>query len=187
MLFGWGSTSAADALAIGSVTQWFVLGLVPYTVFFVLIRGYFALEDTKTPALINLALNAVNVLVAIALFAAVSDAHKVQALAAAYLPTYLFAAVVTWAMLARRLGGLPTDVSVRTGVRLTVAVVPATLLMWLLATASTSLVGSTRFGALVGICIGLAAAVPTYIWLARRMRVQEVGDLIGMVSARLSR
>lgn len=187
VLFGWGETTAADALAIGSVTQFFVLGLIPYTVFFVLIRGYFALEDTRTPALVNLALNVVNVVLAVVFFALASEAHKVQALAAAYLPTYLFAALVTWWLLARRIGGLPARDTLRTGVRLVVAVLPATLLMWLSATAATALLGDSRFGALVGIAAALVLGGPAFVALARRMRVEEVGSLLALVRGRFGR
>ena len=187
LLFGWGSTTPADALAIGSVTQWFVLGLVPYTVFFVLIRGFFALEDTKTPALVNIVLNVVNIGLAALFFVLVSDAHKVQALAAAYLPSYLVAAVATWVLLSRRIGGLPLYTTVRTTVRLLVAVLPAALLMWAIARGATSVLGEGHLGALVGVSVGLTVGFAVFAGIARRLRVGEVGDLVSMVRGRLAR
>lgn len=187
VLFGYGKTSQDDAAAIGSVTQLFVLGLVPFTVFFVLVRGFYALEDTRTPALINIVLNAVNVAAAVLFFSLAADEHRVQAIAAAYLPTYTVAALLSWRVLSRRIDGLPAYYTVRTGVRLLVAAIPAGLLMLALSAASTAVLGAGRLGSLVAVVLALSAGGALYAVLAHRLRVNEMSELATLVRGRLGR
>lgn len=187
VLFGYGQTGRDDAAAIGAVTQLFVLGLVPFTVFFVLVRGFYALEDTRTPALINVVLNLVNVGAAVLFFSLAPDEYKVHAIAAAYLPTYTVAAVLSWRVLSGRIGGLPAFRTVQTCVRLLVAAVPAGLLMLGLATAASAWLGDGRLGSLVAVAVGLTTGVVVYALVARRLRVAEIGELAGLVRGRLGR
>jgi len=164
-----------------------VLGLLPYTVYFVLVRGFYALEDTRTPALVNLLLNGINVGVALLFFSLAPDDLKVQALAAAYLPTYAVSAVVMWVLLGRRLEGLPAYTTVRSAVRLLVAAVPTGLVMLGLAQGATAILGDDRLGSLVAVLLALPAGAAVFVVVARRLRVDEVGELVGLVRARIGR
>lgn len=56
-----GSTRA-DSAQIGLVLAAFSLGLVPYSAHLLLLRGFYAFEDTRTPVLINLASTALSVI-----------------------------------------------------------------------------------------------------------------------------
>src|SRR5689334_5122956 len=60
-LFGYGSTSATDAKYIGLVFGIFSLGLVPYMMFQLMLRVFYAMHDSKTPMYIGVAVMAVNV------------------------------------------------------------------------------------------------------------------------------
>ena len=52
-LFGHGSTSAASARYLGVIFGVFCLGLLPYTLFNLLLRAFYAMHDSRTPALIG--------------------------------------------------------------------------------------------------------------------------------------
>ena len=56
-----GSTRA-DSAQIGLVLAAFSLGLVPYSAHLLLLRGFYAFEDTRTPVLINLASTALSII-----------------------------------------------------------------------------------------------------------------------------
>ena len=56
-----GSTRA-DSAQIGLVLAGFSLGLVPYSAQLLLLRGFYAFEDTRTPVLINLISTAFSIL-----------------------------------------------------------------------------------------------------------------------------
>ncbi len=71
ILLGWGNTSDASARYLGLVFSIFSLGLVPYMLFQLLLRVFYALHDSKTPALIGVATMVTNVganLIALAVF-----------------------------------------------------------------------------------------------------------------------
>ncbi len=49
LLFGYGAATPEQARVMGLIVSVFMLGLLPFTLFYVLLRGYYALEDTRTP------------------------------------------------------------------------------------------------------------------------------------------
>src|SRR5258708_18607745 len=53
-VFGYGSTSAASARYLGQIFAVFSLVLLPFTPFQLLLRDFYALHDSRTPALIPL-------------------------------------------------------------------------------------------------------------------------------------
>ena len=124
VLTAYGNTTRDEAAQIGVVVQMFALGLVPFTVFYLALRGYYAFEDTRTPFWLNVVLNGLNAAFALTLFALSPVSFKVPALALGYSLAYLITAVLTWRRLGRRLGGLETARTVRTLVRLGVAAAP---------------------------------------------------------------
>ena len=66
VLFGWGA-GAGDTDVLGFTLMMFVPGLIAFTVHFLTLRGFYALEDTKTPFLVQCAVAATNVGVALVL------------------------------------------------------------------------------------------------------------------------
>lgn len=57
-------SSSADAGQIGMILSGFALGLIPFCSSYVMLRGFYAFEDTKTPAAITLLMNIVTILCA---------------------------------------------------------------------------------------------------------------------------
>ena len=57
-------SSSADAGQIGMILSGFALGLIPFCSSYVMLRGFYAFEDTKTPAAITLLMNIVTILFA---------------------------------------------------------------------------------------------------------------------------
>ncbi|HYN75713.1 MAG TPA: murein biosynthesis integral membrane protein MurJ [Candidatus Limnocylindria bacterium] len=187
VLTAYGNTSRAEAEQIGVVVQMFALGLVPFTIFYLCLRGYFAFEDTRTPFWLNVGLNVLNAGFALALFFAVPTAFKVPALALGYSLAYLVTAAVTWRRLGRRLGGLETHATVRTLVRLTLASVLACLPAYACAVALTDLLGNSNLATFVQVVAGLAVGGLVFVWLALRMRVTEVSELLQTLAGRVRR
>ena len=187
VLTAYGNTSRAEAEQIGVVVQMFALGLVPFTVFYLCLRGYYAFEDTRTPFWLNVGLNVLNAGFALALFFLVPTSFKVPALALGYSLAYLVTAVVTWRRLGRRLGGLETHATVRTLVRLALASAVACLPAYACAVALTDLLGSTNLATFVQVVAGLLVGGLVFVWLALRMRVTEVSELLQTLAGRVRR
>ncbi len=108
MLFGYGASGTDAARQIGYTTIGMLVGLVPFSIYFILLRGWYSLEDTRTPFFLSLALNAINVVLSIGLFYLVPTQWKVPALGLAFGLTYWAMMLVAWPVLRRRLGGMPT-------------------------------------------------------------------------------
>ena len=71
-----------------------LVGLVPFSIYFILLRGWYSLEDTRTPFFLSLVLNAHQRRpLSIGLFRLVPTQWKVPAIGLAFGLTY-------WAMMA---------------------------------------------------------------------------------------
>lgn len=184
LLVGYGATSDAAAAFIGTVVQAFSVGMVPFSVYYVLLRGYYAQEDTRSPALNAVLLNVVNIVAAYALFLALPAHLAVAGLALAYALAYLVATVVLWVRLAGRLGGLDSYLTVRSLVRLVLAGALAGVVGYLLRAGLGHLVGPGKLGALVEVLVVGAGVGAVFLALARRLRVAEVGQLVTLVRRR---
>jgi putative peptidoglycan lipid II flippase len=70
LLLGYGAAAGSGADFVADALRWFALALVPFTLFQLLTRAFYARSDTRSPMLANVAVNLVNVvggLVAVAL------------------------------------------------------------------------------------------------------------------------
>ncbi len=187
VLTAYGNTSRVEAAQIGVVVQMFALGLVPFTVFYLALRGYYAFEDTRTPFWLNVVLNGLNAAFALTLFAVSPISFKVPALALGYSLAYLITAVLTWRRLGQRLGGLETARTVRTLVRLIVAALVACVPAYAVAVVLTELLGSANVATFVQAGGALGVGGGAFLWLALRMRVTEVSELVSVLAARVRR
>jgi putative peptidoglycan lipid II flippase len=95
------ATSASTELVSG-VLGFFALGLFQFSAFMLCLRAFYAMQDTRTPALINVFAVALNTAANLALFPVLG----VRGLALGHALAYTFAAAAALAILRRRLGGI---------------------------------------------------------------------------------
>ena len=188
LLFGFGAASEASAIVTGNVVQVFALGLLPFTLVYLLFRGWYALEDTRSPFLVTLVVNAVNLGISIPLFHAAPVALRVPALAVAYVLAYWAAMAWAWPRLERRLGGLETATTLRSLVRMVVAGALAAGTGSLLLLLLGSTLATAGRPAVLGLSSGMAVVMlAVYVGASRAMHVPEVGRALALVSGRLRR
>ena len=107
LLFGYGAATPDQAGLMGLIVSVFMIGLLPFTLFYVLLRGYYALEDTRTPFIITIVFSIVLLILVFPLFAWARDGgRQVAAIALAYSLAYWVGFAITWIVLARRLGSM---------------------------------------------------------------------------------
>ena len=129
VLFGLGAGGASYASYVPTLVL-FGLGLVVFTVHYLMLRGFYALEQTRRVFFIQCAVAATNIVAALVLVGA-SDAQRTSpALVGAYCAAYLVGAVTSYVVLARTLGDLGTALLPAFLVRLAAAVVLATAVAW---------------------------------------------------------
>jgi len=106
-LFAHGQTTYAQADQIGSVLAVFGLGLLPFSIYQVQSRAFYALGDTKTPALVQVFVSTAMVLVDLAASATLPAHTRIYGLAVGLVVANCFGAVVTTTLVRRRFGSSP--------------------------------------------------------------------------------
>ncbi|MEW2412307.1 murein biosynthesis integral membrane protein MurJ [Streptomyces sp. NPDC046866] len=180
--------SGAGAQNIGYVLMAFGLGLIPYSVQYVVLRGFYAYEDTRTPFYNTVIVAAVNAAVSTAAFFVLPARWAVVGMAAAYGLGYTVGVGVAWKRLRKRLGGDLDGAHVRrTYTRLTGACIPAAAVGGGAAYAVTQWLGSGVLGSALALTAGGAALAVVFLVAAKRMRIEELNAMVGMVRGRMGR
>ena len=192
LLFNYGQTSTESARITGALASVFALGLLPFTLYYVILRGWYALEETRTAFWITVVLNVLNLAIAVPLFEIYFSRDPGPAslglLALGYVLAYWITLVVSWKVISNKLGGLNTRRTVRSLVRMGVA----GLLMLIVMRATQVLIvdhlpGGARIAAVLDIALVGALGGAVYLFAARKMRIGEVNDVVGMIQRRLIR
>ena len=186
VVFGHGQTSLASATLDGRTLQVFSLGLVFFAMFQLLSRTFYAMQDTRTPALINVVTATVNV--GADLLFTKSFGWGVQGLALGHAISYIFSTAVSLVILHQRLSGLDGARIGRTLGR----VVPLAGLTGLVAWASTYLMeqvigASTPGQRLMGLAVGIAAGLLVFLGGSLILKIGEADELKSVILRRFGR
>jgi len=184
ILYGHGAASHDQGAAVGYIASMFALGLPAFSIFYVLLRTYYAQENTKTPFMFNLGFNALHMGIGLALYFTVSDKYKVPSLALAYSIAYIIICSITWNRVSQRLPEVPTKTLVKLLVRVLVAVLLSGLVAWSVATqvfASNSTADALKQIALFSVILAIG-----YVSLAKIMRITEVTSVASQIVRRIS-
>jgi putative peptidoglycan lipid II flippase len=183
-VFGHGATSESSARYLGVIFGVFCLGLLPYTLFNLLLRAFYAVHDSKTPALVGCVSMAVRVACSFLALILLPPADVVAGLGVGFGISSLVMAVWLWWILSRRVGGLDTRRVNRTLVRMHLAAVPGMLF----AIGAWYVIGHLGSGgtltALAIVAVGGTGGLVLYALTSRWLRISEVTDLIVMCRAR---
>jgi len=185
LLLGYGNTSDAGARLVGEVLQAFSVGIVAYSLYYVLLRGFYALEDTRTPALVNIVTQAVNIGAGYALYRALPPERAVAGLALGYALSSITATALLWLILRPRLGGLDTYLTVQALVRLSLAGAAAALVGLAVITGLARVTGDGKLSALLVVAVVSFTVGGVFVMAARRLRVSEMTAAVALVSSRL--
>jgi putative peptidoglycan lipid II flippase len=175
LLFDHGAAVGADAVVIGRTLQGFAAGLLFFSSFQLLTRSFYAMQDSKTPAVVNIGAGCVNVGAAVLYTGPMGLGLRGMALAHA--TSYLVGAAVLLVLLRHRLGRIDGARIARTTLKATAA-----------ATASAaSAVGVLEIGEssadvsvlMEAVWAGVAIACGVLVFLisALILRIGEVDDL----------
>ncbi|MGM1078218.1 murein biosynthesis integral membrane protein MurJ [Streptomyces sp. H28] len=183
-----GSSGTSEATNMGYMLMAFGLGLIPYSVQYVVLRAFYAYEDTRTPFYNTVIVAAVNAAAAVVCFLVLPARWAVVGMAASYGAAYAVGVGVAWRRLRKRLGGdLDGARVLRTYARLCIASVPAALLSGAACYGISQTIGQGVAGSFVAILVGGAVLLGVFFVAARRMRIEELNSLVGMVRGRLGR
>ncbi|MER5749429.1 murein biosynthesis integral membrane protein MurJ [Streptomyces sp. NPDC002088] len=183
-----GSSGTSEATNMGFMLMAFGLGLIPYSVQYVVLRAFYAYEDTRTPFYNTVIVAAVNAGASVLIYFLVPARWAVVGMAAAYGLAYAIGVGVAWRRLRKRLGGdLDGTRVLRTYARLCIASVPAALLAGAACYGIGHTLGQGVAGSFAALLAGGAVLLGIFYVAARRMRIDELNSLVGMVRGRLGR
>ena len=181
--YGAASTTYSDiALALALFSP----GLVLFTSHYLVLRGFYALERTRTVFWVQCVIALTNVGLAFALTRDTAPGRTAAGLVLAYCGAYLVGAVGSYLLLRHVLGGLETPALVRFLARLVVAVVAAGLVGWgVRVLVGALLPGDGKAAAAVSVIAVTLAGAGVYLLVSRVLRIAEVGAVTRLVTGRL--
>ncbi|MEU6084428.1 murein biosynthesis integral membrane protein MurJ [Streptomyces sp. NPDC047108] len=180
LLFAHGAADAATVRPLGYMLQAFGLGLIPFSAQYLLLRGFYAFEDTRTPFLMASWIAGVNIALATVCHLMLPARWAVVAMAGAYTLSYLAGLALTARLLRRRLDGRIDDGGlVRTYATLLTSAGLAAGLGWTAARACAG-PGSGTWPTAGALTAGTLTMALAYLLLARLMKVTELRRLPGM-------
>ncbi|MBM3669560.1 MAG: murein biosynthesis integral membrane protein MurJ [Actinobacteria bacterium] len=202
LLFGYGAATPDQAAEMGRIVSIFMLGLIPFTLFYVLLRGFYALEDTRSPFVITVVFSALWLVVVSALFPSQPPGGgQIAVIAFGYVLSYWVGLILAWVWLAIRLRrratkdddapGMRSPATLWSLARLTIAGVLAFVLMSLTRAALLDVLGldttSDRLGIALSVLVVAALGAVTYVLVAWLLRCREVGQAWSMLRRVLKR
>jgi putative peptidoglycan lipid II flippase len=167
LLLEHGHFTKANADLTADVLLWFAVGLPAFSLYLLFVRGYTAMQDTRTPFIINAGENVVLIVLDLVLY----PAWGVKGLALGFSLSYVAAAAAAGWDLRRRTGGLADRRTVSTVTRIALA----TGIMALVVVAASIGINDARGLALAArLLASVAAGVVSFFLSARVLGVEEL-------------
>lgn len=151
----------------------FSLGLFSFSAFQLLLRAFYSVQDTRTPALVNIAAVALNTAVNFLFFFVFG--WGVPGLALGHATAYTFAAIVSTILLRRKLGGLDGRTVMRGLGKALIAGTLTAATAWGVARLAASTIGvSSLGGQLIQVLGSIAAGLLVFILIALALGMEEL-------------
>lgn len=158
----------------------FAIGLVPYTIQYLHLRAFYALDNTKTPFLLQIWISGTNAALAVAFVLPWDNTGTVAArLALAYSAAYFLGVIITHRALRKRLPELDGRQILQHLSRLVLASLPAAALAWVITWWFASFPSALL--RLAGLALAGLVAVLTFFFTAKRLGIPEASSLLGIL------
>ena len=173
LLLEHGVTTPSSGDLVSDVLVGFSVGLFPFSAFQLLLRAYYAMQNTRTPALVNLAAVTINVGADLVLFFGFD--LGVQGLALGHAISYAFGSIALLLLIRRRLRGIDGARVLGTVGRTLLAGAATAATAWLVARwLGTTLGTATLTEQSLQVFTAIAAGVVVFVAASTVMRIEEV-------------
>ncbi|MEV7186526.1 murein biosynthesis integral membrane protein MurJ [Kitasatospora sp. NPDC093102] len=183
---GGNDTVLSDATNVGLMLSAFALGLIPYSAQYVMLRGFYAYEDTRTPFSNTVWVAACQAGFALLCWLLLPAEWTVTGIAFGYGLAYAVGVAVAMPKLKKRIGGLDTKRIGRTYSRLAAACVPATVVGVGASLGIQRVLGGWP-GSVASLVVAGGLQLAVFVLIAKRLRIEELNAMLGMVRGRLGR
>lgn len=175
--FQHGNVTAEDALNTSRALGGFALGLVGFSVYLFVIRVFYAHHDARTPFVINLVENIINVVLAILLV----DRFGLLGLGVAFAVAYLVSALWSLQIVSYKVRGFVLGDILGALARMLLASVVMAEVVWVVSRLVGDNAGS---GAVVRVVVGSVVGVVVYVGLLIALRAPELDQLRSRLARR---
>jgi putative peptidoglycan lipid II flippase len=185
LLFDHGA-AADDTGELAATLAALVPGLIAFTVHYLVLRGFYALQDTRTPFFVQLWVSGTIIVVAL-LVAATGPTRITVLLAAGFSLAYVIGATVSIGRLGRRIGGMPRWPLVAHILRLLVPATVGAVAAYALATVlDRPLDGLAGWlGDLVALTAGGTVGLLLFTAVGYLMRITEIREAMAVILRRI--
>ena len=174
LLLQHGVATARSTDLVSSILLLFALGLFSFSAFQLLLRAFYSMQDTRTPALVNIAAVSLNTAVNFVFF----RFFGVKGLALGHATAYTFAVIVSTILIRRRLGGLEGRTVVAGLSRVAAAGAATAAAAWGAARLLGGALGTSSIaGQAVQVFGSVAAGLLVFVLIAFALRMEEL-DLV---------
>jgi putative peptidoglycan lipid II flippase len=186
-LFQWGRYTHAEAMQTGTVIAVAAIGLVPYAITQMQLFAFYAMPDTKTPALVNMPVVGLRVALDVILYFALPLALVDAGLMLGNAISYVLAAVIVYQLLRRRIGLRAIGDTMRALGKLAVAALIAAIPAWLFSLLIQHELGNGKVGAIAALVVGAVVLGVAYVGAGLLLKARDITDVATMVRARFGR
>jgi putative peptidoglycan lipid II flippase len=185
VVFAHGAAAEGGVDAYVPTISMFGLGILFFTFHYLVLRGFYSLEQNRVVFFVQCGVAATNIVAAVALVHATSAERTSPALVAAYAVSYLVGSLVSYLLLRHQLGGLRSRRLLVFGGRLVIATGLATGLTLPVARVLDGLADDPGFvvATVRLLCVG-AVDVLLFLVFARLLRITEVNDVLATLTRR---
>jgi putative peptidoglycan lipid II flippase len=177
LLFAHGHSATSTVSLLGAVVAAFGLALIPFTGYMILLRGFYAMQDTKTPALITTGVSIVGAAGCLTAAWLLPPPHIVVAIPIAYAVAYTAGLTAATLVLRHRLGRIDGHRLASTHARVGLATAAAAGVAGVIAHILTPLTSPAWTGSLLTLAAaGLLGAV-MYVAAAHLLRLTELRQI----------
>lgn len=173
-------TAASTELIVGVLT-FLVLGLVQFSLFQILVRAFYSMQNGRTPFLINCAVIGLNISINIPMYGWLG----VKGLAAGHAVAYTVGVVLLLRALSGRIGDLGISGLIAGALRIGLATLLMSAVVWGVAEGAEALLGDGgTLSSVVTVAAATVAGVLTYLVAAAALKVEEMSFVKNLVGRR---
>ncbi len=168
-----GAATPRDTELVAGLLRYFAVGLFFFSLFQLLLRAYYAMQDTRTPALVNIWVNVVNIGADLLLF--FTFRMGVEGLALGYSASYAFGSIALLVLIRRRLPRLESGRIFVSLIKVAAASLATAAAAWATAHAIGAALGTIDLGPqLLQVGAAVFAGLLVFVGAALIVRLEEV-------------
>lgn len=185
LAFKWGSATGSYTDFVPTLSL-FAIGVLFFTSHYLVLRGFYALEQNRRVFFIQCVVALVNVGMAVALTRNIDADETAPRLVIAYATAYAVGAALSYRQLSVQTGGLGGRSLVRFAIRIAVVVALSAGLAFATRIGLEEVLGGTdKLAVLARLAVIGTVGMSAYLLLARLFRLSEVNEVTTLVTSRL--